>query len=60
MENEQVAICDRLNRLRHFSANPFAFTGQGDAMLPARLPVHNRGDVSGVEFVEKVVEGEGG
>ncbi len=34
---ELVANCDRFNMLKHSSANPFAFTEQGVAMLSAIL-----------------------
>ena len=35
--NELVANCDRFSSLKHSSANPFAFTEQGVAMLSAVL-----------------------
>ena len=36
-KDELVANCDRFNGLKHSSANPFAFTEQGVAMLSAVL-----------------------
>jgi len=36
-KNELVANCDRLERLKHSSVNPYAFTEQGVAMLSAVL-----------------------
>ncbi len=36
-KNELVANCDRLNKLKHSSVNPLAFTEQGVAMLSSVL-----------------------
>ncbi|OYT17681.1 MAG: DNA-binding protein [Bacteroidetes bacterium 4572_77] len=35
--NELVAICDRFEKLKHSSSNPYAFTEQGVSMLSAVL-----------------------
>ena len=36
-KNELVAICDRLNSLKHSNVNPLVFTEQGVAMLSSVL-----------------------
>ena len=36
-KDELVAICDRLNKLKHSSFSPYVFTEQGVAMLSAVL-----------------------
>jgi hypothetical protein len=36
-KNELVANCDRFNKLKHSSVNPYAFTEQGVSMLSAVL-----------------------
>jgi len=36
-KNELVTNCDRFNKLKHSTSNPFAFTEQGVAMLSAVL-----------------------
>jgi len=54
-KNELVAICDRFEKLKYSTSNPYAFTEQGVAMLSAVLHSQTAIDVS-VRIMEAFVE----
>ncbi len=54
-KNELVANCDRFEKLKHSTVNPYAFTEQGVAMLSAVLHSQTAVDVS-IRIMEAFVE----